>query len=139
MALELLQLEVGRYGIQTRAIKMILGLLIGFALGIAFALISSGFTRGLQLYWQFKADGRLVGLDEAEQLASDGARVFVIRDQKAYRILLLPKGEENVSQMSPHEICFKAMMLDKFWGAHGFWKKRFPETEAEPLSLMHFG
>jgi len=118
---------------------MILGLLIGFTVGVLFSIACSGFTRGLHLYWQFKADGRLANLDEAERLVSEGAKVFEIRDQRLFRTIILPKSEEDPENMSPQEICSKGVMLNKPWGAGNFWQKRFPGIQAEQLSLMHFG
>jgi hypothetical protein len=117
---------------------MILGLLIGFTVGVLFSIACSGFTRSLHLYWHFKAEGRLANLDEAERLADEGAKVFLIRNQRLFRTIILPKREQDPDNMSPQEICSKGVLLNKICGAGKFWQKRFPGIQVEQLSLIHF-
>lgn len=79
-----------------------------------------------------------MSVKEIERLVSEGATVFLIRDQIFFRVIFLPKEFRDSKDVSPQEVCQNGLMLDQMLGAENFWRKHFPGIELQHLSLMHF-
>lgn len=126
-------------GILVNIENMIGGILIGFALGVLFSILISGVARSIRYYFRFRADGRLVNLDEVGEKFGSNVTFYLLSDSVIFNVIVLHKQLSQDESSFPWKVFSEGYMLARARTNAALLRSKFPNAEVKTVFFPEFG